>query len=302
MNRNDLFGAMEYVDDQIIENSEARRGAQYRGRFSKRTLLLAAVLCLLIAFATVAVAAKWFSLRAALVETHDPEIISEMTLSGFTDSSEYMAAAEWKAFENAYDPDGALLSLADPEGPADAGMAEKYMHYSVYTQEMADKVDEIAAKHGLQLYGSYVPENLRPITDKLIVNDEAEFSDKAYNTMVDGYMFDGGTFAFDGIFDASFGRLSVDYQFRRSVKGVFDPIFLNIGDIEDYQEQMLLTASGVELAAGVSEDKAVLVAEFDSCFVSINVMGGADMGITFADLADLANTFDFSVIEKGKAE
>lgn len=298
MNRNDLFGAMEYMDDKLIEKSEVNKTMKYQGKFSKKTLLLAAVLCLTIAFATVAVAAKWLSLRAALVETHDPEIISEMTLSGFADSNEYMAAAEWKAFENAYDPDGALLALADPEGPADADIDEKYMHYNVYTQEMGNKLDEIAAKYGLKLYGSYAPEDLRTITDQLIVNDETEFSDVAYNTMVDGYMFDGGTFAFDGIFDAASGRLSVDYQFRCSVKGVLDPIFLNIGDIEAYQEQVLVTASGVELAAGVAEDKAVLVAEFDSCFVSINVMGGTAEGITFDDLEDLANTFDFSVVEK----
>ena len=32
-------------------------------------------------------------------------------------------------------------------------------------------------------------------------------------------------------------------------------------------------------------------------FICINVMGGTDMGITYDDLKDLANTIDFSVIE-----
>jgi len=300
MNRNDLFAAMECIDEKTIENSEVDRTVKYHGRFTKRTLLLAAVLCLLIAFATVAVAARLISLRAALVESNDPEIKSEILLSDFTDCNEYMAVAEWKAFADHYDPDGALLAQADPEGPDDIELGEKYMHYDVYTQEMADKLDEITAKYGLTLYGSFVPEKLTPITEKLIVNDETEFSDAAYNTMLDGYMYDDGTFSFDGIFDAAVGRLSVYYQFRRSVKGVFDPIFLNIGDIEDYQEQSLTTDSGVELAAAISEYQSVLFAEFDSCFVSINVMGGTDEGITFDDLEDLANTFDFSVIENEK--
>ncbi len=296
MNRNDLFSAMEYIDEKIIEKSEVKRTVKYQ-RFTKRTLLLAAVLCLVIAFATVAVATRLVSLRAAVVETNDPEIKSQIVLSGVAESDEYMAAAEWKAFEDAYDPDGTLLAQADPEGPGDAAVDEKYANYNVYTQEMADKLDQVAAKYGLKLYGSMVPGALEKITEKLIVNDPAEFSDAAYNTLLDGYLYDCGTFAFDGIFDAAHGRLSVDYQFRRSVKGVFDPIFLNLGDIESYQEQRIVTDSGIELAAGVSAEKAVLVAEFDSCFISINVMGGTELGITFDDLKDLANTFDLNVVK-----
>lgn len=297
MNRNDLFTAMEGIDEKLIERSQVNNAAKYHGRFSKRTLLLAAALCLVIVFAGVAVATRLISLRSALVETVDPEIKSQIVLSGFTESDEYKAAAEWKVFEDGYDPDGVILAQVDPEGPEDAALDAKYDHYSVYTQEMADKLDRVAAKYGLKLYGSVVPDGVYAITEKLIVNDTAEYSDAAYNTMLAGYLFDCGTFAYDGIFDAAFGRLSVDYQFRRSVKGVLDPIFLNIGDIDSYQEQTIMTDSGIELAAGLTEDKAVLVTEFDSCFISINVMGGTDMGITFDDLKDLANTFDFNVVK-----
>lgn len=130
------------------------------------------------------------------------------------------------------------------------------------------------------------------------MNDRTEFSDAAYNTVLAGYLFDCGTFSFDGIFDAAAGRLSVDYQFRCSVKGVFDPTFLNIGDIETYREEVFTTESGVAIAAAVSGEHSVLIAEFDPCFVFINVMGGSDLGITFDDLKDLANTFDFTAIVK----
>lgn len=298
MNRNDLFNAMEYVDDKMIEKSEVNKTVKYYGKFTKKTLLLAAVLCLLIAFATAAVATGWFGLRAALVESHDPEIKSEVSLSGLADSNEYLAAAEWKAFEAGYDPDGAILAQVDPEGPEDAELDEKYDHYPVYTREMADKLDEIAAKYGLKLYGAYIPETLDPYLEKLVVNDRTEFSDAANNTVLAGYLFDCGTFSFDGIFDAAFGRLSVDYQFRCSVKGVFDPTFLNIGDIDAYREEAFTTDSGVDFAAAVSADHSVLITELNSCYIFINVMGGSDLGITFDDLKDLANTFDFHAIEK----
>lgn len=306
MNRNDLFSAMEFIDEEIIENSEVKRTVNNKKRISKTTIMLVAVLCLLTAFATAAIAVKLFGLRDTLVDTNDPEIISEMTLSGYTGSNEYMAAAEWNAFTESYDPDGSILARVSEEGFDDPEIDELFMYYSVYTQEMADKLHEITAKHGLSLHSGFKEvylEDWNTAVGEFIVNDYEEFSDKAYNTILAGYMYDDGTFRYDGIFDAPAGRLTVDYQFSCSAKGVFDPIFLNIGDIADYKEQTIVTDSGVELAAALSEYKSVLVTELDSCFVCINVMGGAAAGITFDDLEALANTFDFSVIEsvKGKS-
>lgn len=302
MNRNDLFRAMEYIDEKIIENSEVKKTVKYQRKFTEKTVLLVAALCLLIAFTTVAFATNFFGLRDMLIPSNHPEIKSEMVLSGFTDSKEYLAAAEWNAFVESYDPDRSLLAQADPEGPDDIDLDAKYDHYYVYTQEMAEKLEEIAAKYGLRLYSSQAAGDMNAIAEKLIVNDNTEFSGSAYNTLVDGCVFDdAGTFSYDGIFDASEGRLSVNYQFRCSVKGIFDPVFLNIGDIEDYQEQVIVTDSGIALAAGLSEYKAVLITEFDSCIISINVMDGTNMGITFDDLKDLANTFDFSAIQNGTA-
>ncbi len=301
MNRNDLFGAIEFIDDEIIENSEVERTMKNKRRFSRKTLMLVAVLCLLTVFATAAFATRWFGLKDALLDDHanvsGDDIATEMTLSGFTGSKEYMAAAEWKAFCESYDPDGVILDgLGNGAIPVDA----VYEEYGAYSQEMADKIDEIAAKYELSLHSGFEEvhfEDWNTAVGEFIVNDYEEFSDKAHNTILGGYMYDDGTFRYDGIFDAPVGRFSVDYQFSHTVKGVFDSVFLNIGNIEDYQEQMILTDSGVEIAAAISEYKSVLIAELDSCFICINVLGGTDMGITFSDLEALANTFDFSVFE-----
>ncbi len=304
MNRNDLYSAMECIDDKIIENSEVRKTMKYQRKFTKRTLMLVAVLCLLTAFATAAFATNLFGLRDTLVGSNDPEIKSTMSLSGFTGSNEYKAAAEWKAFTESYDPDGSILEgLGNGEIPVE----QKYEQCGAYTQEMADKIDEITAKYGLSLHSGFKEMSFEDgntvIGDFVITDyDHEEFSDDAYSSILSGYMYDDGTFRYDGIFNATAGRLSVDYQFSRSVKGVFDPVFLNIGDIEDYQEQMIVTDSGVELTAAISEYKSVIIAEFDSCFVTINVMGGTDIGITFDDLKDLANTFDFSVLQNVKVK
>ncbi len=52
------------------------------------------------------------------------------------------------------------------------------------------------------------------------------------------------------------------------------------------------------VAIAMSEYKSVLIAEFDSCFVCINVFGGTGAGITIVDLEELANSFDYSVLAK----
>jgi len=306
MNRNDLFGAMEFIDEKTIENSEVRKTVKFNRRFSKKTIMLVAALCLLTAFTATAFATRLFGLRDVLVDTNDPEIKSEMTLSGYVGTREYLAASEWKAFTESYDPDGSILAQVNDEDLDNLGLTEKYMNYNVYTQEMADKLDEITAKYGLTLHSGFEVvyiEDWNTAVGEFVVNNREEFSDNAYNTVLAGYMYADGTFRYDGIFDVAYGRMpGVDYQFSRSTKGVFDSVYLNIGDIADYQEQAIVTDSGEELAAALSEYKSVLIAEFDSCFVCINVMGGTDMGLTFDDLKDLANTFDFSVIEKVKGK
>ena len=67
MNRNDLFHAMECIDEKIIENSEVHKTVKYPKKFTKRTLLLVAALCLLLAFTTVSLATNLFGLRDMLV-------------------------------------------------------------------------------------------------------------------------------------------------------------------------------------------------------------------------------------------
>jgi|GEM_PF-666791 len=306
MNRNDLFGAIEFIDDKIIENSEVEREMKFRSKFSKRTIMLVAVICLLTVCTTAVFAVKLFGLRDTVINTNDPEVKSSITISGLMGSKEYTAAAEWKAFTETYDHDGAILNQVSDEQIEALGLSEKYMIYNVYTQKMADELEEITSKYGLTLHSGFKEmfyEDWNTVIGDFVFTDydREEFSDDAYSSILSGYMYDDGTFRYDGLFNVTAGRLTVDYQFSRTTKGVFDSVYLNIGNIDDYQEQMIVTDSGLELSAALSEYKSVLLAEFDSCFVCVNVMGGSDRGITFEDLKDLANTFDFSVIANVKA-
>ena len=73
---------------------------------------------------------------------------------GYPDSPEYQATKEWIAFDDSYDREFKILDAFDAETKRTGTdpFAEKYGDYGVYSQEMADKIDEICAKYKLKLH------------------------------------------------------------------------------------------------------------------------------------------------------
>ena len=78
------------------------------------------------------------------------EELSMISLQGFSDTPEFLAAKEWSDFEDSYDKDGKIL---DKVGNKATKWDDKYGAYCVYSQEMADKIDEIVSKYKLTLHG-----------------------------------------------------------------------------------------------------------------------------------------------------
>ena len=119
-------------------------------RISKGLVTLAAVICLLAAASTVAVAADWFGLRELLLprqqvtmpmdpETGEREVktVDMIGLSGYLDTAESHALAEWQEFLTGYEVEAAASEADHTPGQVD----ERYSLYQVYNQEMADKLD-----------------------------------------------------------------------------------------------------------------------------------------------------------------
>ena len=77
-----------------------------------------------------------------------------LTLFGHNGDPIQLATKEWFDFLQTYDPDGALIDDI-PDHPE---IPNQYEYtYSCYTQEMVDKVDEIAEKYDLKLLGEWIP-------------------------------------------------------------------------------------------------------------------------------------------------
>lgn len=201
-----------------------------------------------------------------------------ISLQGYTDSPEYMAAKEWRLFEDNYDKDYAIL---DSVGNNPTQWNEKYGVYGVYSQEMADKVDEIAAKYNLTLH-----ENKLIDVDESSLN--AQYGEVLNGAMLAGYGYADGTFNADGEFDG------YPIQLGRVAKGTFDTVYLNIGSSSSYEQWTYTTASGVTVLLCLSHDKALIIADLEESFVSVNVLlRFCDKPMDKAQLENLADHIHF---------
>ena len=226
--------------------------------------------------------------------------VDMISLAGVAGSPEHEADAEWQEFLENYDQDESILAAV---GNDPTGFEEEYGEYLCYSQEMADKIDEICGKYGLQkLTGFELPENYEGLCSGAgvgnILRDKAEDVKAEYAS---GWFYADGTFDFDG--SAVIGGsllVTTDYQFSRAMKGTFQGKNLNVGDLEEYKEWNYTTKNGeTVLLATNGSTKALIIAEREKSFVTINVLGdiqNGTFGIGEEELEKLAEAFDFSVI------
>ena len=270
-----------------------------RRQLPRKFLLVVAVVSLVTVVATATVVARWFSLQELALtdeptvpqadgtEGTEPVATGMISLQGFGQMPEKLAVEEWNRFLTSYDYDSVLEEL----GNAPTGFEAQYGYYQVYTQEMADKLEEIVAKYGLRLHTDMIDDLYtdQALCDQVGGNFLGE--NHAYST----YMYEDGTFKFDGSLSVDeYGE--VDYQFLRCVYGTFTDIILNIGDIADYTQWNYTTTNGTPATLALSANKALVLVDLSDCFVSINVLVGTQTAFSATDLEALADSFDFSVL------
>lgn len=276
----------------------------------KRLLAVLAAVVALAVLSAAAVAADFFGLRELLLpqkmsvgvldengvlkpgQTQEVDCIS---LSGYMDTPESLAMAQWQAFLEGYDQDESIIRSI---GNAPTGFEDKYGMYLVYTQEMADKLDEIVKQYNLKLHQQIAvvyPDEWQHLIGPFFTENVTPYS---------GYLYEDGTFAFDGEAQLpAYGK--VDYQFRRSVRGSFHDVMLNIGDISQYQDWTYRTADGQEVTLAVGETRSLILADLGDSFVTLTVLAGNGAAVddvfssgplSTADLESLAGCFDFAAL------
>ena len=267
---------------------------------ARRLVMLAAVLAVLAALSAAAVAANLLGLRELLLPKVTVDVmdgdgvavpgesraVDRIGLSGWLDSPEGRAQAEWDAFLAGYDRDGAILAAIGNE--IDWDLLEAYPCYpAVYTWEMGEKLEEIAGKYGLTLH-----------TRRQAVDSRSDWIGMAGgdflgdNVPAPGWMYEDGTFHFDGEGWVD-GHGLMDYQFDRIVKGSLNDVGLTIGDVDDYGQWSHTASSGVTVTLVLGPDKGLILADLEDSFVTVNVLEGTDQGLTAADMEAFADSFRF---------
>ncbi len=300
-----------------VHGSVRIRWEDYQVRKHQRTVRRLAVLAAAVALTAVlsglALAANFFGLRDALLpEKHTVNVVDEngvvvpgkyelkdfVSLSGYIGTPESQALAEWQAFLEGYDRDGSIVSGI---GNAPTGFEEDYGLYTVYTQEMADTLDSIVEKYGLRLHT-----RMEIVLPAVWPETVGAFM-KENNTALSGYIYEDGTFRYDGEADIpGYGKL--EYQFSRSVRGSFNDVTLNIGDLSDFQEWGCQTEQGTSVTLGLgAHTRSLILADLGDCFILVNVLAGEERDDVFssgaigrAELEALADSFDFDLLSPVK--
>ena len=291
-----------------------------RMRPVRRTLLVAAVLVFVLSATALAASPE---LREAIfgvgvrdmvindgestmtVITGEGEVVDipivMMSMQGFPDSPEFKAAEEWEAFRESYDEDGAILRQV---GNGPTGLNPVHEIYGAYTQEMADKIDEIAAKYGLSLFELPFHDYYSK-ADMFRAVGAGEFLGSEHSPNLTGYMFGRGAFQFEGsanLISNVDGRNSIsnkEYVLRYSQKGVLDYVFINIGSADDFTEWVYEAACGTSvLLANGGPHHSFIFADLDNAFIVVIVFGDASQ----ESLEMLADTIDFSMLERRNSQ
>lgn len=312
MSNQELYQAtFSQVHSSFRVDEEAFAQMRRKQRRGKRIFIAAAVIALLAALSTAAVAANWFGLRDWLIAdkaevrlpdeqgTVESMQVDVISLSGYQNTPEGMAAAEWQSFLNSYDPDGAILK-AIGNGPT--GLEERYSLYTVYSREMAERLDEIVEKYQLELHTQLIDAYEHPeVMDGI---QEALGENQAYSA----YFYEDGSFHFDGEYQAP-GYGTLDYQFQRSVRGTFLEVILNVGDVSQYRDWTYETACGQAVTLALGPDKALVLADLGDSFVTLNVLAGTQTNpadifsngpITEEILEALADSVDYTKLTPAK--
>ena len=280
---------------------------------NRRIVVLAAVIVFVFAGTVVAYATDFLGLRSLLLTnsetsepTGNPYVASDsgvpdssvqfISIQGYVGSNEYKATAEWLTFLSGYDQDHTLLNGI---GNSPTGLNPKYDLYYVYTQEMADKLEEIVAKYGLKLH------TIREIgiTDETIYSrfDTQPFLniDPADDAL--GYIYDDGTFLMDVMSYETFDG----YQFFYGRKGSFTDIALGIHEVDSYEEWQYTTAGGDSVNLALGPDSVFIIADLEDAFVFVNILSGssAESGdLTREYMESFADGFGFAALKEGGAQ
>lgn len=320
MTGKDLLTAMSGIDGRYIE--EAAPAAAPKRRSPRRPLLVAAAIAaaLLLVGCGIVYALRLQDMsigKATYTQRFDDKgkaidpvekSLDIITPYGRSGDAIQQALKEWYEFQESYDQDHALMTN-EPDIP---NIPNQYEYtYSCYTQEMVDKVNEIAAKYNLKLLDEWIPFQRYQsdifleetgIQSLLLPDSGAQITGMA------GMLYPPYNFSMEfNLVTENAGTLMTSYGYAR--KDYFPRAFPGGMDIDAYEQWDHTTPDGTKVLLALSgKGQGEIIAEQENAMIMISIDGNratsytnypdASEVMTKAELESIADQFDYSVQPK----
>lgn len=296
----DLLETIGSIRDKYVLEAHSQTAAPKRRPPSRRLFLIAAIIALMLVL--VGCVAYILGLKDMYLGEYtydagfdETGVSTSISLQGYVGTPNYQAAKEWQDYLSTCDPN-------DPDIIPGYESPMEYMSYLCYTPEMEAKIDEICDKYGLQLLGpTYLAdEPMRMFTDLGINNIIADGTVALVDFDGGAYYYRDGTFQLPGVtqltWEGNPWSHPVRYTYRCVMKSAFDGVALNVGDLGQYDEWTHCVKDGTEVLLALSEEKALIIADLPTHFVTVNILkpnDGSPGMMNRNALEAIADTFRF---------
>lgn len=211
-----------------------------------------------------------------------------LTLESLQSSANYKASMEIKDYVQSY----------NATGDVDETLSEAYRAYGCRNTEMAQKVDEICTKYGLNKVGDGIsPDTTEEMFTALNVRSMVRDSGNGDVTTSNPSYSADGNFEFWGATTVSGVDYPIEYRVYRAMKQTLSTAYWEIENTSDYQWSNYVTTAGTDVLIAVGQNNSLVLTDTGDSVVVIVVMNATtgDTQTGKAALEAFANTFDLSL-------
>ena len=211
-----------------------------------------------------------------------------LTLESLLSSANYKASMEIKDYVQSY----------NATGDVDETLSEAYRAYGCRNTEMAQKLDEICTKYGLNKVGDGIsPDTTEEMFTALDVRSMVRDSGNGDVTTSNPSYSADGNFEFWGATTVSGVDYPIEYRAYRAMKQTLSTAYWEIENTSDYQWSNYVTTAGTDVLIAVGQNNSLVLTDTGDSVVVIVVMNATtgDTQTGKAALEAFANTFDLSL-------
>lgn len=216
-----------------------------------------------------------------------------LALESLLSSANYKASMEIKDYVQSY----------NATGDVDETLSEAYRAYGCRNTEMAQKVDEICTKYGLNKVGNGIsPDTTEEMFTALNVRSMVRDSGNGDVTTSNPSYSADGNFEFWGATTVSGVDYPIEYRVYRAMKQTLSTAYWEIENTSNYQWSNYVTTAGTDVLIAVGQNNSLVLTDTGDSVVVIVVMNATtgDTQTGKAALEALANTFDLSLAPRTK--